>query len=243
MNRKTIYFLIIFLIFWAEPGRTISIGEYFGYKVKWNNLPVGSAELEVLDTTEIQGCATYHVVNRVWTEGVVGVFFKVENVVESFIDMEELFSRRYVKNIKEGRYRDTLLVNFDQTAHLAIKEDTTFTIPENVQDPLSILWYFRQQSLKEGEIISLPYSDGKRNHTLEVRILKKEEISTPLGKFSTDVIEFSVGGKERQYLKKEVRLKVWFSDDEMRMPILIKAKASVGSITGVLVKSNKIVIK
>ncbi|MEW6087914.1 MAG: DUF3108 domain-containing protein [bacterium] len=245
MNKKISVFLFILAVFVLLPvfhtkGDKISVGEKFTYKVKWGSIPVASSELIVLDTAEVQNQLTYHVMNRVWTEGVLAVFFKVENTVESFIDVNSLFTWRYVKNIKEGRYRDNLVVDFDQINHIAIKQDTTFAIPENVQDPLSILWYFKKLDIKEGDVMDFSYCDGKKNETIQIRVLKKEKLSTPAGEFMTDVIEFSVGKKERKYLKKDIRLKVWFSDDEMRMPVFIQANSPVGTITGVLTGSNKV---
>ncbi len=248
MNKKIILFLLILIIFLLSPIldtedntiNTILVGEIFSYKVKWGGIPVASSELIVLETTEVQNQLTYHVINRVWTEGVVAVFFKVESTVESFIDVNNLFSWRYIKNIREGRYRDNLVVDFDQINHIAKRQDTTFVIPENVQDPLSILWYFRKLDIKEGNIMGFSYCDGKKNEIIQIQVLKKEKVSTPAGEFLTDIIEFSVGKNDRNYLKKEVRLKVWFSDDKMRMPVLIEAKAPVGIITGTLVNLNKI---
>lgn len=216
----------------------ISIGNRFLYKVKWGGLRVASSELIVMETTKVQDQLTYHVINRVWTEGILAVFFKVDSTVESFIDFNNLFSWRYVKNIREGRYRDNLVVDFDQINHIAKRKDTTFVIPENVQDPLSIIWYFRDLDIKEKNTLSFAYCDGKKNKIIHIRVLKKEKLSTPAGEFLTDVIEFSVGKEDRDYVKKKVRLKIWFSDDEMRMPVLIQAKAPVGIITGILVETN-----
>ncbi|MFH1287522.1 MAG: DUF3108 domain-containing protein [bacterium] len=245
--KKIISYSLILIIFILSPAintednaKSITpAGGKFFYKVKWGGIPVASSELMIIETTEIQNRLTYHAVNRIWTEGVVAIFFKVENTIESFIDVDNLFSWRYVKNIKEGRYRDNLVVDFDQINHVAKRQDTTFEIPENVQDPLSILWYFRGLDIKEGGTMSFSYCDGKKNETIKIQVLKKEEVSTPAGKFLTDVIEFSVDKKDRNYLKKEIRLKVWFSDDEIRMPVFIQAKAPVGIITGILMNYSE----
>lgn len=245
--KKITTYLLILITFILSPSistedNTKSIipaeGKFF-YKVKWGGIPVASSELIVMETDEIRNRLTYHVINRIWTEGIVAAFFRVENTVESFIDADNLFSWRYVKNIREGRYRDSLTVDFDQINHVAKRQDTTFAIPENTHDPLSILWYFRKLNIKEGDTMNFSYCDGKKNEGFQIQVLKKEEVSTPAGKFLTDVIEFSVGAKDRNYLKKEVRLKVWFSDDEIRMPVFIQAKAPVGIITGILVDFTK----
>lgn len=246
MNKELILSSVILTIFLILPTlgaennkiNNISAGDKFFYKVKWGGVTVASSELIVLETAEVQNQLTYHVINRVWTEGVLAVFFKVNSTVESFIDVNNLFSWRYIKNIREGRYRDNMVVDFDQINHTAKRQDTSFTIPENVQDPLSILWYFRKLDIKEENIMSFSYCDGKKNEIIQIKVLKKEKLSTPAGEFLTDVIEFSAGKEDRNYLKKEVRLKVWFSDDEMRMPVFIQAKAPIGIITGILVNTN-----
>ncbi|MEA3296372.1 MAG: DUF3108 domain-containing protein, partial [candidate division Zixibacteria bacterium] len=72
---------------------------------------------------------------------------------------------------------------------------------------------------------------GKK-YPLEVKVLKKETISVDAGTFSCIVVEplmRSVG-----VFKHQGRLKVWLTDDRLKMPVVMKSKILVGSISAEL---------
>jgi hypothetical protein len=67
---------------------------------------------------------------------------------------------------------------------------------------------------------------------MEVRVLGRETIKTPAGKFNCVVIEplLKAGG----IFKNNGRLVIWLTDDERRMPVLMKSKVAIGSVKVVL---------
>ena len=59
----------------------------------------------------------------------------------------------------------------------------------------------------------------------------REQIQTPLGtRFAFRVEPTVFGG----LYKRKGRMLIWFSDDEQRLPLRIKASMSIGTITGTL---------
>ncbi|MBI4823215.1 MAG: DUF3108 domain-containing protein [Nitrospirae bacterium] len=68
---------------------------------------------------------------------------------------------------------------------------------------------------------------------VEVSVLRKEKIKTPLGIFDTIVVKSSMRSASK---KNEIRM--WLSDDERRLPVRVKMKVKVGSITAELVDSK-----
>jgi hypothetical protein len=67
---------------------------------------------------------------------------------------------------------------------------------------------------------------------MEVRVLGRQKVKTPAGTFSCVAIEpvLKAGG----IFKNKGRLVIWLTDDERRMPVLMKSKVAVGSISVVL---------
>ena len=92
----------------------------------------------------------------------------------------------------------------------------------------------RTQPLEEGKSIYVDnFTDGKQ-YSLEVRVLRREKISVTAGTFDCIVVEpllQTVG-----VFKHEGKLTVWLTDDRLRMPVLMKSKILVGSVSAELTK-------
>jgi hypothetical protein len=67
---------------------------------------------------------------------------------------------------------------------------------------------------------------------MEVRVLGRETVKTPAGKFKCVVLEplLKAGG----IFKNKGRLVIWLTDDERRIPVLMKSKVMIGSVKVVL---------
>jgi hypothetical protein len=95
-----------------------------------------------------------------------------------------------------------------------------------------VLYFVRTQELKVGTSVYVDnFTDGE-NYKLEVKVLKKENVAVEAGNFDCIVVEpltQSVG-----VFKHEGRLKVWLTDDRLKMPVLMKSKILVGSISAEL---------
>ena len=97
---------------------------------------------------------------------------------------------------------------------------------------MRIGYYVRTQNLQIGESLYFDsFADGKL-YTLEVKIIKKETVSVKAGTFDCIVVEplmQAVG-----VFKHQGNLTVWLTDDRLKMPVLMKSKVLVGSITAEL---------
>jgi hypothetical protein len=76
------------------------------------------------------------------------------------------------------------------------------------------------------------YHASKKSLPLEVKIIGRERVETPAGTFNCVAIEprLKAGG----IFKNKGRLVIWITDDERRMPVLMKSQVAVGSISVVL---------
>ena len=161
-------------------------------------------------------------------------FYKVRDKVESFMDSTGMFSRRFEKHLREGKYKADVKNIFDQENRRVITQKDTFAVPLYAQDVLSALYFIRTQDLKLGQSISVEnFSDGKL-YPLEVKILKKETVRVKAGKFSCIVVEPIL--RSAGIFQHKGRLKVWLTVDKTHTPVMMKSEIVVGSIVAELIE-------
>ena len=204
------------------------VGEKLTFEVKYGFISAGTAEMEVVRMVEFENRPCYQIVTRANSNSFFSSFYKVEDRVESIMDATGLFSWRFEKNLREGNYRSDRQYTFDQRRHQVVYKGDTIEIEPFVQDAISTLYFVRTRPLVVGQSFYLDnFIDGKKYH-LEVKVLKRETVTVDAGTFECFVVEpitQSVG-----LFKHEGRLKVWLTDDRLRLPVLMKSKVIVGSI-------------
>lgn len=208
--------------------------EKLTFDINYGFINAGSATMEVLKLIEYESRPCYQIVTRATSNEFFSTFYKVDDRVESVVDALGLFSWRFEKNLREGGYRADRQYTFDQRNQKVFYKNDTLDVPSYVQDPLSALYYIRTQELEVGRSIYVDnFTDGKQ-YQLEVKVIKKEQITVPAGTFDCVVVEpllQSVG-----VFKHEGKLTVWLTDDRLKMPVLMKSKILVGSVSAELME-------
>lgn len=207
-------------------------GEYLLFAIQYGLIYAGDATLEVRSDAVLNGRTTYHLVSVARTNKTFDVVFKVRDRHESFMDKEHLYSLRFEKHIREGNFRRDKEVDFDQLNHLAIYPDREVGIPPNTQDFISALYYVRTIPLQPGQAVWMPnHSDGK-NFPIFVKALRRERIKVQAGEFDCLVIEPVL--ETSAIFENTGKLTIWLTDDNVRMPVLMRSKVVVGSFEAVL---------
>lgn len=208
------------------------VGEKLTFDINYGFINAGTATLEVAQLIEYNNRPAYQIVSRAESNSFFSSVYRVDDRAESIMDAIGLFSWRFEKNIREGGYRSDREYAFDQREHFTVYKGDTIEVEPFVQDALSIMYYTRSQDLEVGRSIYVPNFIDGRKFMLEVQVLKKERISIAAGTFDCLVVEpisTSVG-----LFKHEGELKVWLTDDRLKMPVMMKSKVVVGSITAEL---------
>ncbi|MEO5618539.1 MAG: DUF3108 domain-containing protein [Candidatus Eisenbacteria bacterium] len=214
----------------AEPFRS---GESLRFSVQYGIINAGSAWLEVLPAKTPSGRPAFSLVARAESNAFFSRFYKVRNRIESLWDREGRFSWRYAEDRREGKFRAKSEIRFDPDRHEAIYPDgESFPVPPSVQDALSSFYYTRTQALPLGGSVVFDYHASRKSQPLEVRVIGRERVDTPAGKFDCVVVEplLKAGG----IFKNKGRLVIWLTDDGRRMPVLMRSKVMIGSISVVL---------
>jgi hypothetical protein len=207
-------------------------GEYLLFAIQYGLIYAGDATLEVRSDAVLNGRPAYHLVSVARTNKTFDVVFKVRDRHESFMDKEHLYSLRFEKHIREGNFRRDKEVDFNQLDHIAIYPDREVGIPPNTQDFISALYYVRTISLQPGQAVWMPnHSDGK-NYPIFVKALRRERIKVQAGEFDCLVIEPVL--ETSAIFENTGKLTIWITDDNVRMPVLMRSKVVVGSFEAVL---------
>lgn len=217
-------------------------GETLTYDVTWTVFPAGQVTA-TLGRLEGGSRETYEVLTTARSQGFVSLLYNVENEFRSLFDRETTCSKQILKKINEGRrHRDTRIV-FDAARKLAILDEADPTnpdaphkhaeneIPSCVTDVITAFYFVRRQPLRVGDQIRLPINDGAKTYEVGIEVQAREQIQTPLGTRAAFRVEPKVFGG---LYRRKGRMLIWFSDDEQRLPLRIKASIAVGTITGTL---------
>ncbi|NOT34232.1 MAG: DUF3108 domain-containing protein [Candidatus Eisenbacteria bacterium] len=210
------------------------VGESLKFSVQYGFIKAGTAWLEVPSIRDQAGRPAFQLVARAESNGFFSRFYKVRNRIESVWDSTGHFSYRYSEQRREGGHRASNAIAFDYAKQQAVYQDgQTFPIPPEVQDALSSFYYTRTQPLPLGGSLFFDYHASRKSVPMEVRVIGRERVKTPAGEFDCIAIEplLKAGG----IFKNKGRLVIWITDDERRMPVLMRSKVTVGSISVVLV--------
>jgi len=225
----------------VEPGPVgFGAGEKLVFSVQYGLITAGEATLEVRNIATIGGRPCYRIVSDARTNDFFSKFYQVRDRYESCMDTTELYTLRYEKHVREGKFKRDETVDFDQTAHRAKYKDKSVPIPPRTQDVLSALYYVRTLPLEVGQSISIANHTDKKNYPLLVKVHGREHIKVDAGEFDCLVVEPILRGPG--VFTQKGRLTVWLTDDERRMPVLMKSKVVIGHVAAVL-KSYKVADK
>jgi hypothetical protein len=156
--------------------------------------------------------------------------FLVRDYLASWVDPKTFRSLRFEKHTVEGkRVRDDL-IEFDYENKIAYRDGKPIPIEANTFDTLSSIYYIRLLDLNRSEPISLTVV-SRRLFPLSVVVKGRETVTTPAGTFKT--IRVEPQGPEG-LIGKGKTLTLWLTDDERKMPVQIKSKLKVGTLTGKL---------
>ena len=222
----------------AQARRTIEnnafgVGEKLTFDINYGFINAGTASMEVSRLIEYNDRPCYQIQTHAQSNSFFSSFYRVEDRVESIIDAVGIFSWRFEKDLSEGSYKAKRQCTFDQPRQLVCEGKDTIAVAPFIQDALSSLYFVRTQKLEVGNSLYLDnYVDGKP-YKLEVKVLREETIKVDAGSFDCLVVEpltSSVG-----VFKHEGRLTVWLTNDRLKMPVLMKSKVLVGSISAELI--------
>lgn len=225
----------------ASAARAINFNERLVYDITWTGVKAGT---NVQEMTAKGG--EMHIVSTTRSAPWIDTFFRVDDRAESIITRgsgDRFGTPKYFRNkISEGKHRRLKEARFDpqklkvESRDLLDKTQRVDDITPHTFDPLSIVPYVRTLELVPGRSVFVDIYDCKKLWNTEVKVLKREEIETPVGRFKTIVVQPLM--KADGFFARTGDVKVWLTDDALKIPVMMTTKVKIGKITAMLVGGN-----
>jgi hypothetical protein len=203
-----------------------TVGERSDYEVRFGKLKVGKGSIEVVRLDQVRGREAWHTRFRV-SGGTF--FYRVNDVLESWIDSRTLASLRFVKDQEEGRSdRESRFEIFPE--RMAYQEVGGSEQPSVAQplDDGSFLFFVRTLPLKTGDVYELNRYFKPDRNPVRIRVLRREKVKVPAGTFDAIVVQPTF--KTKGIFSENGKAEVWLSDDERRIVLQMKSSLSFGSL-------------
>jgi len=214
-------------------------GEKLTYQIYWGPFIGGRATLEVTGIEPVDGHDCYRIVAHAETTGLADFLFHVDSTSESWLDTQDLCTRRYRENRVEGKSKQD-----NETVYDYVKKEAVTTnhrngkkrhtpLPGPVVDVISSLYYIRTKPLALNTPQTFAINTGDTNRTVNlVPDTRKSLYIRPLG----DVNALRMEPKPTMNIvsKNGGRLLFWISDDAKKIPVLVTSEMKIGSAKLVL---------
>lgn len=216
----------------------IADGESITFRIHYGFLNAGTANLTTKKTAYM-GIPHLYVKGTGATTGAVKAFFKVEDLYESFININTGLPSFYVRNVKEGGYTQHFETVFNHDNNTLILTDKktpangskVIKSVKGVQDMLSCFYYLRSKSpaeLKVGTVINMNVWIDDEMFPFQLKVTGTENLKTKFGTINCLKIIPSV--KSGRVFKEKEGVTMWVSNDANHVPMLLKAELAVGSL-------------
>ncbi len=203
-------------------------GEEAIYQLKLGILSVGEGRLAVAGVDTVRGRATYRL-----EMGIAGGGGLVDDKYQSWLDIQTLSSRRFIRDIHELNYDSRRVFEIypeKRRWERADADQQGNSASTQVLDDLSWVYFIRTLPLVVGETYTFNRYFKEEGNPVQVKVLRKESKEVPAGRFNTIVVQpiirtdglFGEGGSAEIYL----------SDDEHRHIVYLRSEIPiVGSLT------------
>lgn len=214
------------------------INEKMKFNIYWMGIYAGSATVLVKGDSE-----SIKISSEVNSASFISNFYYVHDRAESIVENGR---PKYFRLIQiEGKYRGDKEVKFNYDSgeivfinHIKNKMSVHKGINKVFMDVLSGFFYLRTNPIDKNNPIFIDIFDSDKFATVEIKVLKEEVIETSEGKEIKALLikpELTTEG----LFKRKGDIFIWISNDDMKIPLKIETKVSVGKITAELKEYKK----
>ena len=231
-----------------EPGEKILYGAYFNWYFLWIN---AGDVLFQCDTSPYRNQKAWHLKAQGKTHKSYDRFYTVRDTFESFLSypkFEPLWFRRVINHGEDHSrheydfYPDKKIIDF--RINRGKEQPVTGRVPwsNDVHDLLSCAYSFRGldfERMKEGQKVTFEALIDDTAETLFFRYLGMETIETRNDR-AFRCHKVSVWLVEGDFFPEGEYMKVWFTADQNRLPVMVETKILVGSVKAVLLNEQRL---
>ncbi len=224
--------------FYVEAGQPVN--KRFVYYIYWSGIKAGEAVLEYNSTPEGITIKTHAT-----SAPLISLFYEVDDISESIL-YPDGYPKKFTLKVQKGRHKRDKVTYFERKTdgkplkiiyHNILDEEVEeFYFDNPAYDPLSAFYEMTKWDLKIGQPAYIDIFDSKKLWKTEVQVLRKERVSVPAGDFDTIVIKPVL--KSEGIFPKTGDITIWATDNDKKLPVLLKSKAVIGYFSAVLVEGD-----
>jgi hypothetical protein len=223
------------------------VGEEGIYDITYFGMSAGDFTLDILPFKAINNRKVYHIRGTAQTSSVFSLFYRLNDIVETFVDYDGVFSHRFHILLDETKQtRDAVELNDSEKGQTfywnrwnrkiqGYTETKEFQqIAPFSQDSLSALYYIRSLPLNVGDVYRFPVISEAKSWEAEVTVVRKEILDTIMGRVEAVVVKPET--KYQGILQKRGDSFIWLTNDERHIVLRLEAKVKVGTVVARLKK-------
>ena len=232
--------------FESYENKAFWVGEKLTFGIYYQFIRVGTAEMEIVDTVLVNGKKTIHIQTKARSAGFFDNFYKVRDEINTYLDPQGFFSRKFVKKLREGDYYVDVILNYDYEKRTIYGEKIRYDendikkvrekdskkyeveLTKPLFDVLASFYFSRLQRLEPGMPVYVESNDNDKIYPITIFVQKYEVEKTDAGKFKTIKISPKLRGDA--VFKQEGAIWIWLTNDQFKIPVKVESELYFGSI-------------
>ncbi len=209
-------------------------GERLTYNVSFSSFPSAAhVEVQVLSRGLFFGRYAFQLRAHVETSGVVNVaLFSINKDFTTYVDPESGLPFRAQEVVHDAAKSADDFQDFNQPAGTIAAPARQAVVP-GTYEFVSAFFRARALPLSDGAIYNFLIRGASGDYQTELKVIGRESIKTNVGSFNTIVAQIRIANNSP--LK---NFKVYFSDDERHVPVLLTGRISTGELRAELAGSE-----
>jgi len=240
-----------------SPQKNLTAGEILEYSVEWLGIPIGKIILQLEEAKGPEGQEFYHISGRSFPNKFFTKIYDVEyrwdsyvykdnlepysllkirRINDDFLDVKVKFDRKTytAQYFHIARGKSAEVVDFPSGRIIQVSNrNSVVPYPNDTRDLLAVLYCFRLKDIKENESYFFNIFYGETPWKVEVKVgkpfmkdfYKKKTFPVFSMSSNTDLVYYILG---------KHGLRIYFTTDSKRIPILITINSAIGQFRAVL---------
>lgn len=212
-------------------------GEVLNYEISYGFAKGAEAKFGVRDTV-LDGVPVNHFWVAGWTTGLLDMLYPVYDVYRSYALKDSDMPLVAIRDVREQKYVDYKEDRYDWTSRsdslLLVRENgEQHVLPRGTMDLVSVFFYVRNRlsntELHVGDEIAIPTFFNGEFYPLKIQYKGEEVVKTKFGRLRC--YKFVPLVKVGDLFKSQDALMVWLTADENHIPVRVRFKLFLGSLS------------
>jgi hypothetical protein len=213
------------------------VGEKLHYRISWASLmTAATAEMSVNGKPPFYGREAWHFRALAKTVDAARLLYTLDNQFDSYADPASLASYRYEAYLREQGKVENNVTRMAGDGLPVQNDGPAIRVQPGTRDPLGLIYYLRTVNWAEQPQVKTRVFTGKRLFEIHASATQRGTVTVPAGDYPSTQVELRVFERKREL--PQVRMRIWFANDESRAPALMEAEMPFGNLRIELVRAR-----